>query len=105
MKDAWEVRKKALENKDLQDLENVLIEKIKTDTREKLIRKYCHNRCPKCGDPIEPIDFRGVPMDRCLNCGGVWLGPNDLRILSEKDHRTWFDRWFKEETAGGEVSV
>ena len=26
----------------------------------------------------------------------VWLGPNDLRLLAEKDHRTWFDRWFKE---------
>ena len=38
-------------------------------------------------------------MDKCLGCGGVWLGPNDLRILSEKDHRTWFDRWFKEEAA------
>jgi hypothetical protein len=35
-------------------------------------------------------------MDKCLSCGGVWLGPNDLRLLSEKDHRTWFDRWFKE---------
>ncbi len=97
MTDAWEERKKALENQYFHDLEKELIEKIKTETREKLIRQYCHNRCPKCGDKIEPIDFRGVPMDKCLNCGGVWLGPKDLRILSEKDHRTWFDRWFKEE--------
>ena len=102
MTDAWEERRKALENKYFHDLEKELIDKIKAETREKLIRQYCHNRCPKCGDKIEPIYFRGVPMDKCMSCGGVWLGPNDFRILAEKDHRTWFDRWFKEEAIGAE---
>ena len=97
MTDVWEERKKALENKYFHDLEKELIEKIREETQEKLIRKYCLGRCPKCGDKIEPIDFRGVPMDKCINCGGVWMGPKDFRIFSEKDHRTWFDRWFKEE--------
>jgi Zn-finger nucleic acid-binding protein len=41
------------------------------------------------------MEFRGVPLDKCESCGGVWLGPRDLQILAEKDHRTWFDRWFK----------
>ena len=99
MTDAWEERKKALENKYFHDLEKVLIEKIKTETREKLIHEYCLGRCPKCGDPVEAIEFRGVPMDKCVSCGGVWLGPNDLKMLSEKDHRTWFERWFKEEAS------
>jgi Zn-finger nucleic acid-binding protein len=99
MTDAWEERKRALENKYFYDLEKELIEKIKSETREKLIRKHCLNRCPKCGDEIEPVVFREVPMDKCPGCGGVWLGPNDLKILSEKDHRTWFDRWYKEEAA------
>jgi hypothetical protein len=45
------------------------------------------------------MEFRGVPMDKCVSCGGVWLGPNDLKMLSEKDHRTWFERWFKEEVS------
>lgn len=94
--DAWEERKKALENKYFHDLEQELIERIRMRTHEKLVRQYCRNRCPKCADPIEPIEFRGVPMDRCSGCGGVWLGPKDFRLLAEKDHRTWFDRWFKE---------
>lgn len=97
MADAWEERKKAIENKYFHDLDRALIERIKHDADEQLIRKYCKNRCPKCGDPIEPMEFRGVPLDKCPGCGGVWLGPNDLKILSEKDHRTWFDRWFKAE--------
>ena len=50
MTDAWEERKKAIENQYFYNLEKELIEKIKEETQEKLIRKYCHNRCPKCGD-------------------------------------------------------
>jgi len=104
MTDAWEERKKALENKYFHDLEKELIEKIRQETQEKLIRKYCLGRCPKCADKIEPINYRGVPMDRCVSCGGVWMGPNDFRIFSEKDHRTWFDRWFKEEAIDKDAS-
>jgi Zn-finger nucleic acid-binding protein len=47
-----------------------------------------------------------VPLDKCPGCGGIWLGPNDLKMLAEKDHRTWFDRWFRaenEETTDQEV--
>ena len=98
MSDAWEERKKALENQYFYNLEKELIEKLKRDTDEKLIRKYCKNRCPKCGDQIVPMTFREVPLDKCPGCGGVWLGPKDLSILAEKDHRTWFDKWFHAET-------
>ena len=62
MTDAWEERKRALENKYFHDLEKELIEKIKTSTREKLIREYCLNRCPKCGDPKQPHRV-------CPSCG------------------------------------
>lgn len=97
MTDAWEERRKALENEYFHKIETRLIEQLRTESREKLVRELCRNRCPKCGEKIEPMEFRGVPLDRCPGCGGVWLGPRDLQILSEKDHRTWFDRWFKEE--------
>ena len=99
MTDAWEERKKAIENQYFYNLEKELIEKIKKETQEKLIRKYCLNRCPKCGDKVEALTFRGVPLDKCPGCGGVWLGPKDLQMLAEKDHRTWFDKWFHAEEA------
>ena len=97
MTDAWEERKKALENQYFYKKELELIEKMKHEHREELIGGLCRNRCPKCGSSIEAMEFRGVPLDRCPDCGGVWLGPNDLSILAEKDHRTWFDKWFGQE--------
>lgn len=95
MANLWDERKKALENEYFHKEEKEKIEKMRAGEREAMIRDLCKNRCPKCGDPIEPMTFRGVPLDKCPGCGGVWLGPRDLKILAEKDHRTWFDTWFK----------
>lgn len=100
MTDAWEERKKALENEYFYKLEKEQIERMRHDARERVIREACRNRCPKCGEPIEPKEFRGVPLDQCPGCGGVWMGPKDLQILAEKDHRTWFETWFQQEKEG-----
>jgi uncharacterized C2H2 Zn-finger protein len=95
MTDLWEQRKKALENQYFYNEEKEKLDKMRDQAREKIIRDYCRNRCPKCGEVIEALIFRGVPLDKCPGCGGVWMGPRDLQILAEKDHRTWFDKWFK----------
>lgn len=91
MTDLWDERKKALENQYFYKEEQEKIEKLRQETREQLIRSHCRNRCPKCGDEIQPMTFRDVPLDKCPGCGGIWLGPKDLKTLAEKDHRTWFD--------------
>jgi hypothetical protein len=95
MADLWEERKKAIENEYFYKEERRKIEAQKRQAREEFIRIYGKNRCPKCGDEIEPITFHGVPMDKCPGCGRVWLGPKDFETLAQKDHRTWFDKWFQ----------
>lgn len=102
MSDIWKEREKALENEYIYRQEKEQIRKMQEDVKERLTREMCHNRCPKCGSTIQPMTFRGVPLDKCRDCGGIWLGPNDLKVLSEKDHRTWFDKWFKDQ---GDSSV
>ncbi len=95
MANAWDERKKALENEYFHKKEQEIIDSMKHVAEESLAKSCCSGRCPKCGEMIEPITFREVPLDHCPGCGGIWLGPNDLKILAEKDHRTWFDRWFR----------
>lgn len=97
MREIWKDREKALEGQFIYQEEKAKIEGLKKEARELIIREYCRNRCPKCGDPIEPKVFHGVPLDKCPGCGGVWLGPNDFRILAGKDHRSWFEKWFRGE--------
>jgi ssDNA-binding Zn-finger/Zn-ribbon topoisomerase 1 len=31
------------------------------------------DRCPKCSAPLVAVHFRGVEMDKCSRCQGVWL--------------------------------
>lgn len=87
MTNAWDERKKALE-------EEYFLKKDK-DAIAKLKKESCLGHCPKCGEKLEEVTFQGVPLDQCPACKGVWLGPQDLKILAQKDHRTWFDRWFQ----------
>ena len=95
MTDIWDERKKALENEYIQRKEKEQIERLRAAAREEQAREGTRNRCPKCGQALEAMTFRGVPLDKCPGCGGVWLGPRDLQALAEKDHRTWFDKWFR----------
>ena len=97
MTDKWEEREKALENQYIYNEEKKKIEQMKMAAREDVIKTYCRNRCPKCSTAIEPITFRGVPLDKCPGCGGIWLGVKDLQTLASKDHRSWFEKWFKDE--------
>lgn len=97
MADLWEERKRALENEYFHRKEREQIARIKEAEQEEMSRRYSRNRCPKCGRMLQAKTFRGVPLDQCISCGGIWLGPRDLQILSEKDHRTWFEKWFQNE--------
>ncbi|SEA07235.1 hypothetical protein SAMN05660420_01114 [Desulfuromusa kysingii] len=94
MNNAWDDRKKALENEFFHKKEKEALEKMKQEA----IATASLGHCPKCGTVLEPITFHGVPLDQCPDCGGVWLGPKDLKVLAAKDHRSWFGRWFDRES-------
>jgi len=41
---------------------------------------YMH--CPKCGMQLVEIDYRGIKIDRCSACDGVWLDAGELEAVS-----------------------
>jgi len=100
MKDAWKERENAFENQYIHDLEKKKLEEKKQQQKLEQIKELNRDCCPKCGDLIQPVTFHDVPLDQCPSCGGVWLGENDLKLLAQKDHRTWFDLWFKQGDSG-----
>jgi uncharacterized protein len=30
-------------------------------------------QCPKCGHPMETVSFKGIEVDRCTLCKGLWF--------------------------------
>jgi hypothetical protein len=46
-------------------------------------------RCPKCGTELVEIKFRGVKVDKCFGCGGVYLDDGELEQLAGKPG--WFE--------------
>lgn len=39
-------------------------------------------RCPKCGMELQPILFKGVTIDKCFSCSGVFLEDGELEKIA-----------------------
>jgi uncharacterized protein len=50
------------------------------------IRELHFMKCPKCGMDLMEIDFRGMKIDECSVCRGMWLdaGEFDAMVNIEK---------------------
>ncbi len=42
-------------------------------------------RCAKCGSEMESVQFRGVVIERCPSCAGVYLDAGELGKLAGED--------------------
>jgi uncharacterized protein len=40
-------------------------------------------RCPKCGLELREIDYRGINVDKCFSCNGVWLDAGEIDLLAK----------------------
>lgn len=38
-------------------------------------------RCPKCGMPLLEFTFRGIRIDQCAGCEGIWLDADELKRI------------------------
>jgi len=47
-------------------------------------------RCPKCGAELTEVEFRGVRVDQCFSCGGVYLDDGELEQLAGR--AGWFEK-------------
>ncbi|MBM2827729.1 MAG: hypothetical protein HW408_261 [Actinobacteria bacterium] len=55
--------------------------KLAVEEKERL--KSLHfMKCPKCGMELIEIDYRGVKVDKCSACEGVWLDAGELDAVA-----------------------
>ena len=43
-------------------------------------------RCPKCGMELSEIDFRGVMVDTCFHCGGVFFDQGEVQKVLDQEN-------------------
>jgi len=60
--------------------------KLKEEERRQ--RKTLHFMCcPKCGMELIEIEYKGVKIDKCSDCAGVWLDCGEMeRILDQEEN-------------------
>lgn len=44
-------------------------------------------RCPKCGARLVVMTFRNVEVDKCSECGGIWLDTGELEKVIGGDDK------------------
>ena len=55
------------------DAELIIERRARLDEDRKLQERTSHyNKCPRCGDNLTEHDHKGVKIDQCDSCGGMW---------------------------------
>jgi hypothetical protein len=65
-------------------VEEDLKKKMLEDERSSL-KELHYMRCPKCGMQLVEIDYKGIKIDKCTECNGVWLDQGELEAIVNLD--------------------
>jgi len=44
-------------------------------------------RCPKYGMEFIEIDYKGIKVDKCSECEGIWLDAGELEAISKVEKK------------------
>ena len=60
--------------------------------------------CPRCGMKMEEVKLRGMHVEVCFDCGGVFLDRGDIDVIAAPQQKGIMGailNWFKDETKPG----
>ncbi len=80
-----------------------LLEKMRSgqgSEAEASLRQGAIGRCPKCGIGLRHRELRGVNVDECETCGGLWLEKGELEVIAKGENDGWIARWLRTELGG-----
>lgn len=56
-------------------------QKLAVGERQRL-KELHFMKCPKCGMHLIEIDYKGIRVDKCSACEGIWLDSGELESVS-----------------------
>jgi hypothetical protein len=75
--------------------------KDKAAAELKALKDLHFMHCPKCGLAMHEIKYRGVDVDVCFSCNGIFLDQGELEHLEKPESKGVMSailNWFKPET-------
>jgi uncharacterized protein with PIN domain len=95
MSDAFEDRRKGLEEEYFHRKNKEAIEKLREKMKvaeEAKAAGASSMRCPRCDGTLRESKVEDVSIDTCEKCGGVWLDSGELEQLTKRESGGFFSR-------------
>ncbi len=73
-------------------LEEEKHKKLAEDEKKRL-KDLHYMRCPKCGMELIEIDYKGIKVDKCSECEGIWLDAGELESVAKLE-KSGLDKLF-----------
>jgi hypothetical protein len=62
------------------------------EAEKRKLKELHYMRCPKCGMELGGVDYKGIRIDKCFQCEGIWLDAGELEAISRLE-KTTLDRF------------
>src|SRR3989339_2105834 len=49
---------------------------------KKRLKELHYMRCPKCGMELVEVHYKGIAVDKCSECEGIWLDSGEFESAS-----------------------
>jgi hypothetical protein len=69
------------------------IQEKATEVEKNKGKELHYMKCPKCGMQLIEVDYKGIKIDKCSACQGIWLDAGELEALSRLG-RSFLDELF-----------
>jgi len=66
--------------------------RLAEEEKKRLKELHCM-QCPKCGMELIEIDYKGIKIDECSECDGIWLDAGELETVAKLE-KTGLDKFF-----------
>lgn len=66
----------------LRKIEQEKQSKLAQEEKKKLQALH-YMKCPKCGMELIEIDFKGIKVDKCSECEGLWFDAGEFETASK----------------------
>lgn len=59
--------------------------RLLTEQQREEFKRLHWMHCPKCGMELHPVPYKGVTLDKCFECSGVYLDDGELEKIAGQE--------------------